>query len=361
MISRFICSYFTRRKSAQVLAFVAIAVTSGATASSAAEPRVERLDPKHVVITWTASAPADLYVSDRPDADTSKAQLLSEDDQDGRYVATVTDSRRSYFLISNKVDGSVVRVSERVLPLERASNFRDIGGYAAAGGKHVRWGLIYRSGATPLLSDHDIAYIRALGLHSMIDLRSIEERQLAPTRLAGQGIRYVAIDYSLSHMFRKVSPSEPAAASGYHQPLTSMVPQYRAVFYELISRQGSIAYNCTAGQDRTGIATALILSALGVSRETILQDYHLSTLYRHPENEMPPIDPAKFPDNPLAVFFSTARQAVPSPLYSANGRPLLADVFDEIDTRWGSIENYLDQVLGVDSAELTMLRASYLE
>jgi len=354
-----------RRLLCLAVSLVTVTVVSRVAASLTAEPRVERLDAKYVVVTWTASAPVNVYLSKRPDAGTSEAKLVSEADPDGRHTVMVTESTRCYFLLHDAVDGSVVRVSERILPLERGSNFRDVGGYAAAGGKHVRWGKIYRSGATPLLSDHDIAYIRTLGLGSMIDLRSTEERQLAPTRLTGQGIRYIAIDYPF--MRPKNPPStgtkiSTAVSRRYGgKLLTALAPQYRAIFIEMLSRKEPIAYNCGAGQDRTGVGTALILSALGVPREKVLEDYHLSTLHRRPENELPIIDLAKYPDNPVAALLSQARKAKPQPLYSADGRSLLAETFDEIETRWGSVENYLEQVLDVGPAELAILREQYLE
>src|SRR3546814_13513140 len=92
----------------------------------------------------------------------------------------------------------MIRVAERALPLEHGSNFRDIGGYPAAGGKHVRWGMIFRSGGTPLLNDADEQRIGALKLGAMVDLRSSEERVLAPTRI--YGVRYPAVGYSMGTM-----------------------------------------------------------------------------------------------------------------------------------------------------------------
>lgn len=65
-----------------------------------------------------------------------------------------------------------------------------------------------------------------------------------------------------------------------------------------------VAYNCSAGQDRTGFASAVILSALGVPREIIVRDYHLSSEYRRPEFEMTKFDPAAFPDNAAAKMFA---------------------------------------------------------
>jgi protein-tyrosine phosphatase len=210
--------------------------------------------------------------------------------------------------------------------------------------------MIYRSGATPLLSDQDVVYMRTLGLHSMIDLRSSEERKLAPSRLTNQGIQYIAVDYALNDI-----------SGTYETLLTALAPQYRAIFRELLSNKGPVSYNCTAGQDRTGVATALILAALGVPSQTILTDYHLSTKYREPLNEMPNVDPAQYPNNPAAALFAKARFMPPPALYSPDGRSWLAILFDKIDGRWGSVENYLQQSLGIGPAELAQLRAEYLE
>jgi protein-tyrosine phosphatase len=336
-------------KSVTTLCLLLLAAANAVIAAPS-KPRVERFDPTHVIITWTAKSPVDVYVSERPDADRSHAALLSGANHDGRYMATLAADRRAYFLLRDVGDGKMVRVAERILPLEQASNFRDVGGYPAAGGKHVRWGLIYRSAATPLLSDHDIVTVRAVGLAAMIDLRSTEERQLAPTRLTGQGIRYIAIDYPFHDL-----------PDSYLDAMSALAPQYRAIFRELLSHAGPISYNCTAGQDRTGIATALILSALGVPRESILQDYHLSTGYRHPQYEVLPIDPEKYRGNAAAPLFAEVLRTRPAPLYSEVGRSYLAELFDQIDAKWGSVEHYLKENLDVGPAQLATLQATYLE
>ncbi len=68
-----------------------------------------------------------------------------------------------------------------------------------------------------------------------------------------------------------------------------LAPQMRLLFNTLKRGEGPIEYNCSAGQDRTGFATALILSALGVPRETIYKDYLLSVKYRQPRKTRCPV------------------------------------------------------------------------
>jgi protein-tyrosine phosphatase len=109
----------------------------------------------------------------------------------------------------------------------------------------------------------------------------------------------------------------------------------------------------------------MILSALGVSRDDILKDYHLSTSLRRPENEIPKIDVVAQADNPVAMLFAKYQQnpaaAQPKPLYSADHKAFLTDAFEEIEAKWGSVNGYLEKEAGISAADIATLRANYLE
>ena len=330
---------------------------------------MQRPAPDQLEIHWQGSDPVDVYVSDRPDATIAQARRVARADATGEATVAWSAPTRPYVILKDRRDGSIARTAERLLPLEHGSNFRDLGGYPAAGGKHVRWGLIYRTGATPMLTDADFRYVGRLGIASDIDLRSVEERQLAPDKVPDHtGARYFAKDYPASDIFGR----PPTDASGksknislYRSWPVSLAPQYRAIFQNLLKGDGAVSFHCSAGQDRSGVAAALVLSALGVPREVILADYHLSTADRRPEYEMPPIDPARYPGNIVASTYAKAQAngpQKPRPLYDASGEAYLQQTFDEIDAHWGSVDNYLDQVLGVNGpADIARLRALYLE
>jgi protein-tyrosine phosphatase len=322
---------------------------------------VERAAPDKVTVSWSAKGPVDLFLADHPVSDPAMAKLVAANDRDGRETVVVDAAARPYFLIRDKSDGVVVDVAERLVPLEQGSNFRDIGGYPAADGKHVRWGQIYRSGATPLLSAGDIARVHALGLRNMVDLRSDEERVVAPTRI--DGVAYSAVGYSMTEILRM---SAQGPSSGLYANLpTMLVPQMRIVFDLLKRHEGPIVYNCSAGQDRTGFATAMVLSALGVPRDVIVQDYHLSTTYRQPRWELPMINAAAFPDNQVAQYLARGQDQratmKPRPLFDENGKSLLLDAFAAIDAKYGSVDGYLEKEVGVTAADIAALRANYLE
>ncbi len=342
---------------------VAFAVQTAAIAAVTGQ-KVERIAPDRIAVTWTDAQPVDVYLADGPDEGVGKARLVSGQDRSGRLELPAAATGRPYILLREVPGKAVVRVAERVLPLEQGSNFRDIGGYPAAGGKHVRWGRIFRSGATPMLTDADVARVRALGLAELIDLRSDEERILAPTRI--DGVRYSAVGYPMSQI-SGTGPKPFADAHGvYYQFPTLLAPQLRILFQTLLAQTGPVVYNCSAGQDRTGFATAMVLSALGVPRDVILADYHLSTTYRRPEYEMPRIDPARRSESAIAAMFIQGQQGdgkprQPQPLYDADHRALLAVAFEDVERRWGSVDAYLQKELGVGPAERARLRAAYLE
>ena len=347
------------------LALLASLVLASA-AQAVTAPMVERAAPDQIVIQWQAKGPVDVYLADRPDAPPAKASRVARGDRDGRFTATWTAPSRPYVILKDDRDGSLTRVAERLLPLERGSNFRDLGGYEGAAGKHVRWGMIYRTAATPMLSDADSRYVERLGIEADIDLRSVEERELAPdAAVLRTHARYYAKDYPGSAVFSPLAGHGAAGvASLYRGWLVSLAPQFRDIFRQLLADKGAVTYHCSAGQDRTGVASALVLSALGVPRETILADYQLSTADRRPDYEMPPVDPAQHPGNMVAVFYAKARAAGPmtaKPLYDAKGEAYLQQTFDEIDTRWGSVDAYLDKALGIGPRDIARLRARYLE
>ncbi len=354
------------RQPLAILQLVLLLAAGGAHAGDLRGATVERISPMAVVVRWTDPDPVDVLVADRAEVAPSAATLASRADADGSHEIASPANKRLYILLRDPRSGQTVKVAERVLPLEQGSNFRDLGGYPAAQGKHVRWGMIYRSGATPLLSAADLVELRALGLRNMIDLRSSEERVMAPSRI--EGVPYTAIGYSMTSMM-PTDPAKLAEASSmgglYRRLPDFLAPHLKLVFAKLLSGEGPLVYNCSAGQDRTGFVSAMILSALGTPRETIVQDYHLSTTWRRPQFEMPRIDPAVFPGNPVATMYARGQdnpEAIkPRPLKTADGAAFLDQAFAAIEERWGSVDSYLEKEIGLTSADVARLRAAYLE
>jgi protein-tyrosine phosphatase len=340
---------------AQVLTAIALLTAAPA---GAREAHVERIAPDRVEVTWDGGA-IDLFRIDGPGASLDAVAPLSSDDRDGHEAVTVASGSHPLFALRDRKTGTVMHVAERVVPLEQASNFRDIGGYPAADGKLVRWGLIYRSGATPLLTEADRKSVGTLGLVNMIDLRSNEERQIAPSRI--DGVRYNAVGYSMIAMMRAKTPAADQMTALYRGMPEFLAPQLRLVFDLLDRDEGPLAFNCSAGQDRTGFTAAMVLSALGTPRDVIVKDYLMSTELRRPQFEMPAFGPEAFPGNPVARFFAGYNGSKPTPLIGADGAPYLDTALAEIERRWGSIDRYLEQEVGVGPERMARLRLRYTE
>jgi protein-tyrosine phosphatase len=340
--------------------FLGIAVSAPGAALDALE--VTRSDDDTVLVRWNDSDPVDLYVSATPNARVAGAPVVAKA-KDGKALIKSPVGQRLYIIARDKGDGSLTVAAERLLPLQQGSNFRDLGGYTGAGGKTIRWGKIYRSGAMPLLSERDNRLLASLGITSIIDLRSLEEREVAPTQLDdATGALFISNDYSIKPMFSNLD----AMANGnmYADFGKQFGPQYRSLFKRLLADDGAVLYNCSAGQDRTGVASALILSALGVDRKTILADYHKSTEWRRPQWELPKLNPAEHPDNPIVQYYDAASKRPEGlkaePLYTKDGQSHLAQYFAHLDKEYGGVEAFLQKEMGVGPAEIAKLRKLYL-
>jgi protein-tyrosine phosphatase len=263
------------------------------------------------------------------------------------------------------------------LGLVNAANARDLGGYPTADGRRVRRGVIYRAGALNRLSDADIELVRGLRLACLIDFRHPTEIELVgvnrlPTPPPGRVIGMPLFDpdhdvvTKVSAALRGRSPSGtplveaiagPGAAAAGMTDLYrwfATAPGPRQVFADvlrLIASPGALPllFHCTAGKDRTGWLAALLLSALGVDREVVVEDY-LRT------NELN----AKS----TAYLLSTFADRVPDPtvlrpLFEAR-REYLDAAFAEVD-RAGGVDVYVRDALGLDDAVLAALREALLD
>lgn len=218
----------------------------------AIEPvEVTRVDDQHVRVTWVDLDPATIFVVDRPVPPGAAVKPASVAAGDGVAVIVLPRDQRRYLALRDGGDGSFAVAAERVVPLEHGSNFRDLGGYRGAGGQHVAWGRIFRSGAQPMLTDGDLRLLDGLGLKTIIDLRSLEERSVAPDQLDDRtGALFLSNDYSIKTLLAELDRG--AGGARYAGTEQKLAPQFRALFTRLLADDGATMYHCSAGQDRRG-------------------------------------------------------------------------------------------------------------
>ena len=256
----------------------------------------------------------------------------------------------------------------RLLPLEGGSNFRDLGGYRTADGQTVARGMLFRSGAMTGLTDADMAYLDGFGIKTIVDLRSDEEISLYPNHWAAKHrIEVVTGGYSFAAMMSgEESGERPAMSELYPRLLESIGPQIKTYFDEALGQGAPMVVNCSAGQDRTGIVSALMLLLLGVPEPTVIEDYLLSTDFRRPAIEDGGVDLAEAAKtNAFAAMMLEYRKAMPhpdrpNPLVTSDGVPYLAFVIERIRDEYGSVEAYAEKELGINAQDLAALRRKYL-
>ncbi|MFF1923369.1 tyrosine-protein phosphatase [Streptomyces sp. NPDC058221] len=244
--------------------------------------------------------------------------------------------------------GSPLVVADRSLGLASARNFRDIGGYRTTDGHWVRSGLVYRSGKLDSLTDAEQQQLVSQHLTLDVDLRNAMERHDDPDRLPA-GVAYQVADVvSLSHGIRFHDPalmtlaqavaaglfsgsSDLGQSIGYPFMVNFVGGDY--AFHDLVTAvaantSGATVLHCSAGKDRTGWGTAVLLTLLGVPRATVEADFLASNQYT---------------GNPEAVELSWLRAA-----------------FDEVDHLYGDFDSYVREGLKLDSATVDALRAKLL-
>lgn len=162
----------------------------------------------------------------------------------------------------------------RWVVLDGANNTRDIGGYPASDGGTVRRGLVYRSGELSALTPLGCEVFAQLGIRRVIDFRN----RLAPSPLFGGDVACVFEASSMSLLPVLNDPSD-IPDRRYVQTVERFAASYRQAF-ELIADPDNlpVLYHCAAGKDRSGIMTVLLLTLLGVDRDTVIADYELSAL-----------------------------------------------------------------------------------
>jgi protein-tyrosine phosphatase len=238
----------------------------------------------------------------------------------------------------------------RIIELEGAYNFRDIGGYTTSEGRQTCWRKLFRSDNLAKLSKDDLQRIDQLNLQLIVDLRSQQERAARPNRLPpGNGIktRHIEIaDVTKSHndlkkeiFYGKLGrlDLEQELLKAYRHAIVTFRSELR-IFFELLLNPANYPalVLCNAGKDRTGVVIALTLMALGVPRKTVMQDYMLSKVRLKPA-----ISRMITKVRLLSLFRADIAQL--KKLLDTRAEYLNA-TFNAIDTTFGSSEAFLDDV-----------------
>ena len=166
------------------------------------------------------------------------------------------------------------------LPLTGAHNVRDLGGYPTEDGKRTKYKAFLRGDSLNGLTGKDRAFLAEYGVTLVIDLRSSKETKMNPDHIDKREMEYLNVpllDQIQSTLLKGKMPDDMSEM--YIGLVENSKDGLKEVFTRMVNERGVILYHCTAGKDRTGIITMLLLKLAGVADDTVLADYAISETY----------------------------------------------------------------------------------
>lgn len=181
------------------------------------------------------------------------------------------------------------------IKFESVYNFRDLGGIPISLKQWTTRNVFFRSDLLHQLSDEEIAYLKQLNVSTIIDLRTNKEKDNQPNQLETmKDFHY----YQYSFLDNEEAISGLDDFKNFYLYLIETTCVLPAIFDTLASAKGAVVYHCTAGKDRTGILSALLLMLVGVGKDDVVADYQLSDTYLTPlKHQLMKL----YPDMPIQV------------------------------------------------------------
>ena len=253
----------------------------------------------------------------------------------------------------------------RQIALDGGINFRDLGGYSGADGREVKWNKLYRCGHLANLSPLDLQQLEQMNITQVHDFRRREEQDRNPTRAFAAEFfaDYEMFIGSMSKFWEymqtqalNAQTAHQLVVGSYGSCMDEVAPHYNRLFQSLLNnRNNATLFHCAAGKDRTGIAAALILSALGVSREQIIDDYMLTMEYYDVDALIQVVEQHL---RNADVDYWEREWLLP---YCGVHRDNMIAFFEGVEQGFGSMDNYLEVKLGMGKENREDLRQHYLD
>ena len=279
-----------------------------------------------------------------------------------RNVTEKNDARRFFGFVNKNRDTLVY--SNKKIQLEGSQNFRDLGGMKTEDGRQVKFGLIYRSDKLSEITEKDLEKLQSLGIKTICDLRTASEVTDEPDNIPKNKLftyHHLPVGEdslmgggSEKEMIEEIKKYDAQKSAEFMEDATrDFAIKFKASYkslYSLLNRDEiPLVYHCTAGKDRTGVASALLLDVLGVSKEDIYADYLMSNYYRYAENEETLEKAAIYGINhtTLRPFMEVRKE-------------YLDAAYAQINAQYNSVENYFMEGLGFSNEDLAELRSLLL-
>ena len=271
--------------------------------------------------------------------------------------------------------------AQQFLPVKGIVNARDLGGYTMLDGRIVQSGRLLRAAHLADATDEDIRNLERLPVTAVIDFRK-EQEKVGKVDREVPGARYVSLPVDPSgNAMATATEEEKKKFSGQKKfdvrkvivfaafnkkaqavaremyPTLLFDPdcqQQFARFFRLVleTENGAVLFHCTQGKDRTGIASALLLAALGADRETIVADFDAT-------NRVYEKDVRKYSRRVKFWGGKEEEVGVVKAFLGCNTENFIK-ALDRIDQEFGSLQAYLKGPIGLTDADIQTLRERYL-
>lgn len=271
--------------------------------------------------------------------------------------------------------------AQQFLPVKSIVNARELGGYTMPDGRTIRSGALIRAAHLADATEADIQYLSGLPVAQVIDFR-LEREKMGKADKTVPGAQYIVLPIDASgNVAAQLSEKEKkklarrksfdlkkiivllafnenaqqVARDMYHTLLFTpeCQEQFARFFREVLEADGgTVLYHCTQGKDRTGVASALLLAALGASRETIVADFDAT-------NRVYEKDVKKYTRR-VKFWGGKEKEVGVVKAFMGVNTDNFVQALERIDREYGSLEAYLETVLGVTAEDRKLLQERYL-
>lgn len=250
--------------------------------------------------------------------------------------------------------------------IRKELNFRDLGGYPTADGRHVRSGLFFRSGGLYRMNEQELEELGKLNIRYIMDLRADWQRarkpdpeipgaqQIEHTGFVPETARKIDFSPAGMHQTGEEAKEQFDKLEQYYKEIIFDNLDFKLFLESVAEEKVPILFHCASGKDRTGAAAILLLLALGADEETVMEDYILSNEY--------------YEETINQVFMQMYEEALkddylPSLLWIENGVMEFfgRSMLEEIHKQYDSIDEFLNGEYGLDSEILQKMRDMYTE
>ena len=268
-----------------------------------------------------------------------------------------------------------LRYDKQAIGLEGVPNARQLGSYISRDGRRIKHGVLIRCGVLSKATDSDLKLLKEkYHVNYVFDLRTAYEVNRWPDRII-EGATYVnmPIQDDNNNFWQLIleAPGDtaeeklinfamnPKANPMMKQLYVGMVSdeycqlQYAALLDRILRSEGTMLWHCTQGKDRTGLATAFLLAALGFDRKTIVDDFALTNVPYQPNIDRLSLKLKLRGANKDAFEAIQAEEGVSIKNFEA--------ALDYIDQNYGSMENYIKEIFVLTDDELDTLKDKFLE